>query len=188
MSNAKKQLYHTFYQVVRDVNSSLDPETVLHKIAEKVSWAMDVKACTIRLLSRDEKYLLASGQYGLSKGYMIKGKVEVSKSAIDQEVLSGKTVYVKDARSDNRFQYPENAQEEGIVSVIVLPLIKEGEKTIGVLRAYSGTEREFSEEEVEFLNAMADICAIAIENAHLHAKLKSDYELLAAYEFQLFED
>ena len=188
MSNSQTRLYQTFYQVVKDVNSSLDPERVLHKIAEKVSWAMDVKACTIRLLSRDEKYLLASGQYGLSKGYMIKGKVEVAKSGLDREVLSGKTVYVQDARSDNRFQYPENAREEGIVSVMVLPLMKEGEQPIGILRVYSDTEREFSDEEVEFLNAMADICTIAIENAHLHAKLKSDYELLAAYEFQLFED
>jgi len=188
MNNKQTQLYQTFYQVVKDINSSLEPETVLHKIAEKVSWAMDVKACTIRLLSRDEKYLLASGQYGLSKGYMIKGKVEVAKSGIDREVLSGKTMYVKDVRSDNRFQYPENAQEEGIVSVMVLPLLKEGKKAIGILRVYSAIQRKFTGEEAEFLHAMADICAIAIENAHLHAKLKSDYELLAAYEFQLFED
>lgn len=188
MTNSKNRLYQTFYQVVRDVNSSLDPETVLHKIAEKVSWAMDVKACTIRLLSRDGKYLLASGQCGLSKGYMIKGKIEVSKSAIDREVLSGQNVFLKDARQDSRFQYPESARDEGIVSVMVVPLMKEGEEALGVLRVYSDTERQFEEEEIEFLTAMADICSIAVENAHLHAKLKSDYELLAAYEFRLFED
>jgi GAF domain-containing protein len=68
-----------------------------------------------------------------------------------------------------------------------MPLKVEGQ-VIGVLRVYDAECREYAPHEVEFLQAVADLSAIAIENARLHEALKKDYELLAAYESRLFED
>ena len=47
---SKKRLYEIIYEVSRTVNSSLDPAEVLHRIAEQVTRAMNVKGCFIRLL------------------------------------------------------------------------------------------------------------------------------------------
>jgi GAF domain-containing protein len=41
---------------------------------------------------------------------------------------------------------------------------------------------------LDFLHAVADISAMAIENARLHQALKTDYEMLASYEHRIFED
>ena len=180
--------FKTLYQVVKAVNSSLDPKIVFNQVAEKVSWAMEVKACSIRLLSSDKRFLEATASYGLSQGYLRKGKIEVSKSGIDQEVLAGKNVYVADACSDDRFQYPEAAKAEGIHSVMAVPLSLEGREMLGVLRVYSNAEREFNQSEIEFLNAMADLCALAIHNALAHSKLKNEHQLTTEYNFLLFED
>lgn len=180
--------FRTLYEVVKAVNSSLNPRTVLRQVAEKVSWAMDVKACSIRLLSEDRKYLLAGATYGLSQQYLRKGKVEVDKSKLDQEVLLGHNVYVGNACTDHRFQYPEAARTEGIVSVMAVPLNLQGQEVIGVLRVYSSSEREFSQEEIEFLNVMADLCAISIHNALAYDKIRYEHELLNRYTYQLFED
>ncbi len=68
-----------------------------------------------------------------------------------------------------------------------VPLFVNGNRVIGVLRIYSATVREFSEDEVEFLSAVADLSAIAIKNARLHQALKLEYELQTAYDYQLFE-
>ena len=180
--------FRTLYEVVKDVNSSLNPKTVLQQVSEKVSWAMNVKACSIRLLSEDHKFLLAGATSGLSQEYLRKGKIEVSKSLLDQQVLKGENVYVCNACSDERFQYPEAAQAEGIASVMAVPLNLLGQDVIGVLRVYSSTERTFSQEEIEFLNAIADLCAIAIKNAMTYDKMKYEHELLNRYTYQLFED
>ena len=188
MSQKAWNYYRTLYEVVKAVNSSLDPETVLKKVADRISWALEVKACTIRLLSPDGKYLAASASHGLSSDYLRKGRIEVDKSGIDQQALQGEVVQIGDAGSDPRFQYPDAARKEGIASVAVVPLrLDEGTK-LGVLRVYSGQPREFSGEEIEFLEAMADLCALAIKNAKLHESLRSDYELLTAFEYRLFED
>jgi len=74
-------------------------------------------------------------------------------------------------------QYPEEAQREGIRSVLVLPLCVHG-TTIGVLRLYSGQVRRFSTEQLAFATAVADLGAVAIENAKLHAALKERVEAL----------
>ena len=188
MQETGQTYYRTLYEVVKVISSSLEPSSVLNKIVEQVTKTLGVKGCTIRLLSKDDKFLLPGAFYGLSTGYIRKGAVEVEKSGLDKDVLAGKVVYIKDASHDPRFQYPQKAEEEGFTSVMVVPLLVEGSRVIGVLRIYSATVREFSGEELDFLSAVADLSAIAIENARMHQALKLEYELQTAYKYQLFDD
>jgi signal transduction protein with GAF and PtsI domain len=187
-----KQEYSCFfkplYQVASVINSSLNPQVVLQRVVEEVSSAMKCKACTLRLLDRSGKFLLASASTGLSMGYLRKGQIDLTKSRVDAEVLSSNTpLYIKDITQDNRFQYPEAAKAEGIVSIMVAPLLVE-RKPVGILRIYTDTAREFSDEEKDFLMAVAHIAAISIENARLHESLRSDFNLLTQYNYQIFED
>jgi GAF domain-containing protein len=186
MSQCEHTFYKTLYEVARVINSSLDPTTVLVQIVEQAARAMNAKAATIRLLDRSGQTLLASAAYGLSKGYLRKGPVEVAKSGLDQEALSGRVIQIKDATADPRFQYPEAAKDEGLASILVLPLLVE-RKAIGAMRIYSATPREFTQDEIEFASAVANLSAIAIENARMHQALKTDYELLTAYENSIHE-
>ena len=175
-------------EVALVINSSLDTQTVLQKVTEEVAKALNAKACTLRLLDRTGKLLLASASYGLSKGYMRKGSIEVEKSQLDAQLLStGKPVYINNAQVDSRFQYPSSAMSEGLVSILAAPLLVD-QKAIGALRVYAAEEREFTDEEKNFLLAVSHIAAIAIENARLHEALKSNYELLTQYNYQVFED
>ncbi len=187
MSGKEKDYYHSLYEVAKVINSSLDPAQVLNVIARQVTEAMNLKAASIRLLDKEGKRLLLGSSYGLSKGYIRKGAVEIEKSGLDREAMSGKNVSIHDACSDPRFQYPEKAKEEGIASVVVVPL-KVEDRAIGALRGYSDTCREFSDNEIEFMTIVANLSAIAIENARLHQKLKLDFELQEAFEYRLFED
>src|SRR5215472_19295830 len=98
-----------FYNVVTAVNSSLHLHTVLNLVAEKVAEAMKVKACSLRLLDRTTDILTISAMHGLSQQYMQKGPVKLEKSQLDQEVLQGQAVCMRNAATDPRFQYPEEA-------------------------------------------------------------------------------
>lgn len=179
--------FHALLDVATVVNSSLEPSVVLRKITEQTARAMNCKASTIRLLDRTGNVLLASADYGLSEGYMRKGPVEVGKSGMDADVLAGKLIHLRDATSDGRFQYPESAKKEGLVSVLSAPLVANG-KAIGILRVYSDTERDFTSDECAFMQGVANISAIAIANARMHEALRKNYELLNTYNYQVFED
>ena len=182
---------HDYFRALRDValviNSSLDLKEVLHKITEETAKTMGCKACTIRLLDSTGRFLLPSAASGLSATYMRKGPVEVKKSGIDSEVLAGKTIHLKDATSDGRFQYPESAKAEGLISVLSVPLTTDG-KVIGLMRVYSDQEREFTPDEETFMQAVASISALAIANARLHEALRNNYDLMSKHAYSVYED
>ena len=67
------------------------------------------------------------------------------------------------------------------------PLMADG-KAIGLIRVYSDVEREFSPEEQTFMEAVAAISALAIENARLHEALRNNYDLMAKHAYSLYED
>ena len=169
------EYFRALYRVVTAVNSSLHLHTVLNLVAEKVAEAMKVRACSLRLLDRTTDILTISAMHGLSQQYMQKGPVKLEKSQLDREVLQGQTVYIRNVASDPRFQYPEQAHSEGIVSVFCVPLASKGQ-VLGVLRVYSGVERDFTAFDEEFLLTLANVSGLAIENARLYGALKRDLD------------
>ncbi len=174
-------LFHTLYHVARTVNSSLDIMEVLQTIVISTSEALEARACSLRLLGPDGKHLMFGAAYGLSPAYRAKGPVLLAQSEVDTLSLhTGGTVIIDDARTDPRFQYPDEAREEGIVSVLVTPL-KVQDQPIGVLRVYTATPRSFGSEERELAEAIASLSAVAIENGRLYERLNRNYQ--AALEF-----
>jgi signal transduction protein with GAF and PtsI domain len=179
--------YRSLYAAAMAVNSSLDPKLVLKTIVECAAKAMNVKACSLRLLDRSGRQLLPGAGFGLSNKYLRKGPVDVTASAVDREVLSGRVVQVKDAATDPRFQYGAAAKAEGIASVLVVPLRVE-DKPVGVMRVYTAEPRDFDSVEEEFLTSIAAMSALAIENARLHQALKREYESVLSFDYRTFED
>jgi GAF domain-containing protein len=45
--------------------------------------------------------------------------------------------------------------------------------------------RTFDEQEIRFMDAVANLSAIALENARLHQALRRDYDLLVAHEYRI---
>ena len=184
VKDKEKNYFTALYDVVQVIYSSLDLSTVLQEIVKAVAKALDVKASSIRLLDSRRKVLVLGAAYGLSRGYIKKGPVLVKESGLDQKVLKGELIYVKNAQTDPNFQYGAGARTEGIKSVIVAPLMT-GKKVIGVLRVYSDKVREFNKQEIQFLEAVANLSALALDNARLHQALQTNYDLLIANKYRL---
>lgn len=184
MSDKDMDYFHALYDVARVINASLDPSRVLDEIVQCVAKAMRVKACSLRLLDSREKKLIMGAAYGLSETYLHKGPILVKESGLDQQALKGKTVCLKDARTDKNFQYGAKAAAEGVRSVLVVPLMLE-KKAVGVLRVYADKIREFSEKEILFLEAVANLSAIALDNARLHKTLQIRCDLMVAHKYRI---
>jgi GAF domain-containing protein len=171
----------TLYRVARAVNSSLDVMQVLDLITVATAEALAAKACSLRLLAPDGKRLFMGAAHGLSAGYRGKGPVDVAHSEMDRLALASEApICVADASADPRFQYPEQAREEGIASVLVVPL-RVQDQPIGVLRIYTASQRNFLPAELELVQAIASLSAVAIENARLYERLNRNYQ--AALDF-----
>lgn len=108
-----------------------------------------------------------------SDWYVRKGPVSADKSISD--ALEGRPVFVLDATTDVRVQYREQAKEEGIASILSVPM-KLREDFIGVIRLYTAVPRQFSADDIYFVGAVANLGAIALENARLYEAVEKDYE------------
>jgi len=170
-----KDYYTALHQVALTISSSLELDEVLQRVVTSITEAMQVKACALRLLDAQSGELQLSAVYGLSKGYLTKGPVEVKSSLIDSEALCGAPVVIHDVRTDPRFQYQEAARREGIVSVLCVPLEVHG-KAIGVIRVYTSEPSVFNQDDIQFLSVLASLAALAIENASLYDSLKRSYD------------
>jgi GAF domain-containing protein len=56
---------------------------------------------------------------------------------------------------------------------------------MGVMRVYTDKVRKFSDQEIRFLEAAANLSAIAIDNARLHKSLQTRYDLMAAHKYRI---
>lgn len=174
----RSHLAEAFQRIAHLVNSSLSLEVVLSTLLLESVKELNVKAGSIRLLGPEQETLHLAAAYGLSETYLQKGAVKVAQSLIDQRVLEeAQPMAITDLSSGSGFQYPEEARREGIRSVLVLPLQVRSNR-VGVMRLYSGQVRHFSAEEINFAAAVADLGALAIENAKLHEALKQRLEAL----------
>ena len=178
MKSQEKGYFDSFREVVKAVNSTLDRQEVLDLLVSNVSQVMDLKASAIRLLDPKKRTLELVASHGLSEKYLNKGPVDADKSISD--AMEGKTISVYNVTEDPRAQYPKEAEEEGIASIVSLPLRTKG-RVIGVMRLYTPEPREFSQEEINSGEALAETGAIAIENARMYERIQKDYETLMSF-------
>lgn len=183
--NEKRIDYFTaLYEVVKVIHASLDPARVLEEIVRCVVETMHVKASSLRLLDSRNKRLVMGAACGLSDTYLQKGPILVDESGIDQKALQGETIRLENVTTDKDFQYGDKAREEGIKSVLVVPLMLE-RKAIGVLRVYTEEVRDFTEEDITFLLAVANLSALALDNARMHQTLQTQCDLMSAHKYRI---
>jgi sigma-B regulation protein RsbU (phosphoserine phosphatase) len=144
----------------------LELQAILDRIVTDTARVMKCGRCSLRLYDPRTDELRIMAVYGLSRQYLQKGVVTRSESAIDDEALRGRLVYVEDAATDPRIQYPEQMRREGIVSILTAGLIHRGQP-IGVIRVYTDRRQRFRRTQRHLLRAVASHAAMAIVHARL---------------------
>ena len=164
-----------FLDLASSINSTLDISRVLHILTAKTCEALGMKGVLIRLLNHETGNLDLVASYGLSEKYQKKGPVYLKKSLA--QALKGQTVIIEDVSTDNRLQYKTKIIEEGVVSMLRVP-IKVKDEVIGVMSLYSKTTRKYPEDIITLVNALAHTGGLAIQNASMYLSLQEDKKSL----------
>ena len=153
----RKQL---LYEISKPVIAAVGVENVLRAIVESITKGTGAKGCSLLVLSPEGDKLYHRVSYGISKDYIDKGPVEIDETV--REVLAGKAVAIKDVLRDPRVQYPDAAAKEGIASILSIPMRSYG-GIRGVMRIYTSRHRDFSEDEIDFLDSIAELSGLVLE-------------------------
>jgi sigma-B regulation protein RsbU (phosphoserine phosphatase) len=143
-----------------------DLQRILTRIVRETARVMDCPYASMRLYDPQTDELIIKAIHNLPADYLGKGAVIRAASGVDDEALSGKIVFVEDVGTDPRIQYPEQARQHGIVSMLTAGMIYRG-SPVGILRVYTNHKRRFRKAQRDLLRAVAYQAATAIVHAQL---------------------
>ncbi len=165
------EYFRTLHEITHAILSTLDSRQVMQLIVDKVTRIMQVKASALRLRNETTHELELIATTGLSEKFLAKGQPHTNQSI--SETLAGRPVLITDTANDPRLEYPAETVAEGIASILSMPIVAR-QRVVGVLRLYSAEKRLYSQEEITFLSALAEIAGVAIMNARLYEKTRND--------------
>lgn len=157
----------TLIEMNKAVASSLSLQNILDQVVQRTSELMRSKICSVMLLSQQKDRLLLKAHFGGSSEFLQNQVFFVQDSIVGQVIHSRKPLQVLDVRKEEQFKDKEFAQREGLHSLLSVPLTVKNE-IIGAINIYKSKPYCFADEEITLLTSLADLCAIAIENARIH--------------------
>lgn len=162
----------TFHDVAKALTSSLDLDTILKTIMQKMAEYFRPEIWSLWMVDETEGELYSAIAVGLSEGAMKNVRLPVGSGVAGWVAQHGEQVFVPELRADARFaRYPEEMPSEAAHSMLCVPLVAH-QHGLGVISLVNVDLAGFSEQEIVFLNALCDYAAIAIENARAVAKIR----------------
>jgi adenylate cyclase len=170
---------HLLYELARDLSSSLELDVVLSKVMDRVITLMKASRGFIVLVdpvTSTMSVAMSGGEADPEKTRLFLG----SKTVIEHVVKTGQAVVSTDASLDDRFKGQQSVILQNLRSIIAVPLVTKG-KVIGAVYVDNPFRASiFEEKDKEFLQAISDLAAIAIDNARQYERselLRSLFEL-----------
>ena len=179
----------TLSEISKTITSDLYLEEILQLIVAMTAESMNFRICSIMLLDDRNEELVIKATQSQSRAYIKKPNLKLSESVAGRAVTEAKPITILDVRKTAGYQYPDIAKQEGLCSLVALPLSVKKE-IIGVLNCYTATPHRFTEEEINLLTALANQAAISIQNAKLmvqtavlqemHHRVKNSLQTIAS--------
>jgi len=153
------------------------PEAILNRVAREASRLSGARLASIFLLDPNKKELSLEVCLGGSAAYRKQTPIEVSETALGYVVRRGRPISVRDVRSSPQDPHTDRIREEGLVSILAVPLVEKKEG-IGVLCVATAETRRFPDAEIRLLEGLAGLAAAALGRSRLSGRLDRTEEEL----------
>lgn len=171
----ERQFLRSFQEISSAIGSTLTINKVLQLVVTKITEVLGIRGAQVRLLDRKINELQLAASYGLSEKFLKIGALKAKRGKGGARKLSTQVIIIDDAHTDPRVQYRLELIEEGIRKMLTLPLIVR-DRIIGELTVFTGETLAFTPQEIQFISAIAQACAFAIENARMYQQVKYEFQ------------
>ncbi len=167
-------------EVSKQLSSPDEPDHLLRKILDLLFEIMNVDRAII-LMVNQETGMLEEKAVNSRTGIPTHERF-YSKRITNFVHQKGDGVLIADAAIDQRFSNSQSVLQQEIHASMCVPL-KPREEVIGVLYADNLSRANiYSQEDLEFLTALANQAAIAIDNAQLYQKMQAEAVMRSKFE------
>ncbi len=160
----------TLIDINKTIASTFHQDEILRQIVERTARLMKSKICSVFLVSDDEEFLVLKANHGGSENYSRNREISISGSALKRVIRQKRSLQLPDIQNGEDIDSTEFTKQEDVRSMLSVPLVVR-QKAIGLINIYKARKYHFSDEEKRLLKTLADLCAIAIENARLYENM-----------------
>ena len=161
-------------EVADVLNTTLDLDTLLQRVAEVVKRVIDYEIFSILLLNERRQELRFRFQIGHSPEVAERIRVKVGEGVTGRAVQERRAILVDDVSEET--EYIEAVAR--VRSELAVPLITKN-KVIGVIDLEARERAYFKEEHARLLTLVASRIAISVENARLYTRVSRQANTLA---------
>ena len=166
------------HEISRELAAILDRGQLLERVAERVRRLIDYDLFTVLLWNEDKQLLEATvSVFGDGRKHRRASSVALGQGICGTAAALAQPIRVPNIHLDPR--YIDCSSGVDVLSELVVPLVFKG-RLIGVLDLESTHYDAFSQHHQQLLSTLGSSLAIALENARLYEKLRSDEERLQA--------
>lgn len=174
----KANQFDSLVKVSQSITSEAYLDEILGLIVLVTAEMLNSKICSIMLVDGKKGDELAiRATQSLSAEYKTKPNLKINQSLLGDVVRTRRPVMVEDVRQDHRYVYRDLAVKENLSSMVAVPMIVK-KKVIGVLNVYTKEPHQFSQEEVDMIQMIANQAAVAVENTNLVSEAMKAKEAL----------
>lgn len=160
-----------FHELASGLNSCTSVDNILDILSQDLCKALGMMGVTVRIVNNENNALDLVANFGLNEEFL--KKCPASIESIEKASLSGETVIINNVYVDPRIKNKDAMIKEGVVSMLCIP-VRARKKVIGVMKLYFGVEREFPEDIIMLINAVAHQGGIAIQNVYMQVIMENE--------------
>lgn len=156
----------TLVEASKLINSSIESDRLFDSILEVARHELDVERGTLYFLDRARGEIWSKIASGLESSEI---RLPVGRGLAGTVAATGEAIILHDAYADPRFD-PSSDLRSGFKtrSMLCVPIHNRKGTIAGVLQLLNKRSGEFGQRDLDFLEALSDHMAIAMENAMLH--------------------
>jgi signal transduction histidine kinase/DNA-binding response OmpR family regulator len=148
-----------------------DLPTVMDLVSRFVMHTLEVEFCSLMELCDDGQSLLCVAGLGWRDG-VVGSVVQPGTGSLTGLTMMGEDLVVHELERDQRLKAPDAfLRDHGVASGISVA-VKGKESVLGVLGAYTGSGRHFAEDDLHFLQGLANVVGAAIERKRGEAEIQ----------------
>jgi len=167
-------------EITRNLSSELKIDAVAPKILDSLMelfpqaerlFLILVDPQTKRLIRKAFKYRPGKKSIFASNVPADEAPMSISRSIVNHVLLQKKAVLSQDAGADQNLPTSASIADLKIRSVMCVPLLTPDKEALGILQLDTSDRKQFGQEDLDVLAAVACQAAISIQNAQMHESL-----------------
>ncbi|MHB8959451.1 MAG: GAF domain-containing sensor histidine kinase [Candidatus Limnocylindrales bacterium] len=168
------------HQILRLATTARTWEELLETVVDGTRDALHASVSSLYLLDRDGQQLTLAATNGLDRHHIGRARVAMGEGITGRVAASRQPEAIPDVRSDHRFLWVRGLdQRRFIASMLSVPLTWR-DQVVGVLNIQTEAQRDFTDDDVAQLSAIADLLAGIVEKGRLQREAEAQVVQLQA--------